>query len=141
MDIGLLETLVTVASPAYLREHGRPTTLDEFLAHRYVAYDRDLAMHRPWWRASFGGRARAEVRIACFVASLPEMQALAEAGVGVAILPDYLVEAAIAERRLEPLRPAGARRSARNPIYLAWRAAALESARLRALRDALTGEC
>ncbi|MCA9711903.1 MAG: LysR family transcriptional regulator [Myxococcales bacterium] len=132
------ETFVAVASPEYLRKHGRPATQDEFLAHRFIVYDRDLAMHRPWWRAAFGARSEPALSIACAVASLPEMQALTEAGLGIAVLPDYLVGPALERGRLEALEPAGASRPARNAIHLGWRTRALPSARLLAVRDALS---
>jgi DNA-binding transcriptional LysR family regulator len=129
------ETFVAVASPAYLAVHGRPVTADGYRAQRWIVFDRDLAMHAPWWRATFGRRAPLPERIACTVASLDEMLALAEAGVGLAVLPDYHVAAALAARRLV-LVP-GARSPARNQLLLGWRRGAVESARLRAVRDAL----
>lgn len=130
------ETFVAVASAGYLRKHGRPTSLEEFLGHRYIVYDQDHAMHRPWWRAAFGARARSAISVACSVASLPEMQALTEAGLGIAVLPDYLVGPAIERGRLEALTPAKTKRAARNAIHLSWRSHALESARLRVVRAA-----
>lgn len=133
------ETFVAVASPGYLRKQGRPASLEEFLGHRYIVYDQDHAMHRPWWRATFGARARAEVPIACSVASLPEMQALTEAGLGIAVLPDYLVGLAIERGHLEVLAPPQVKGTARNAIYLSWRSHALESARLRVVREAFVG--
>ena len=70
-------------------------------------FDRDLAMHAPWWRAAFGGRGEPPATIVGEVASLEEMQALAEEGVGIAVLPDYLVAAALTARRLVVLPPDG----------------------------------
>ncbi|MEM9454993.1 MAG: LysR family transcriptional regulator [Myxococcota bacterium] len=133
------ETFVAVAAPEYLRRYGRPSTLAEFLEHRYIVYDEDHAMHRPWWRAAFGARAKSAVSIACTVASLPEMQALTEAGLGISVLPDYLVGPAVDRGHLEALEPEGKKGPAKNAIYLSWRSSALESARLRVVREAFGG--
>ncbi|MEZ4385375.1 MAG: LysR family transcriptional regulator [Nannocystaceae bacterium] len=132
------ETFVCVGAPAYLERCGRPRTLEDFLAQRYVIFDHDQAMHGPWWRASFGAKAPAEVAVACRVASLPEMLALAEAGVGLTVLPDYMLAGALADGRLEALVPATSLRPALNPIDLGWRRGALESARFRKVRELLS---
>ena len=134
------ETFVAVASPAYLRAHGAPRTRAEFQRHRFVVFDRDLAMHAPWWRAAFGGRGEPPATIVGEVASLEEMQALAEEGVGIAVLPDYLVAAALTARRLVVLTPDGGSRRARparNTLFVGWRGAAITTARLRATLEAL----
>lgn len=134
------ETFVAVASPAYLRAHGAPRTRAEFQRHRFVVFDRDLAMHAPWWRAAFGGRGEPPATIVGEVASLEEMQALAEEGVGIAVLPDYLVAAALSAKRLVVLPPDGGSRrarAARNTLFLGWRGAAITTARLRATLEAL----
>jgi DNA-binding transcriptional LysR family regulator len=135
------ETFVAVAAPAYLARHGQPRTPAEFREHRYVVFDPDLAMHAPWWRATFGARAALPEHIVCEVASLEEMMALAIAGAVIAVLPDYQVADAVragALRVLEPARGQHARqRPARNTIFLAWRRGAIESARLQAARQAL----
>jgi DNA-binding transcriptional LysR family regulator len=93
-------------------------------------------MHAPWWRATFGARAALPTNVVCEMASLEGMMGLAIEGAGIAVLPDYLVASAIEEGRLMPLKPP-ARSQARNTIYLAWRRAAIESARMRATRLAL----
>ena len=130
------ETFVAVASPEYLRERGRPTTHSDFLEHRYIVYDPDHAMHRPWWKAMFGARAEQGVNVVCAVASLPDMQALAEAGLGITVLPDYLVATSLERGLLEAITPKGTDRSVRNTIYLSWRSQAIESARLTTVRAA-----
>ena len=134
------ETFVAVASPAYLRAHGAPRTRAEFQRHRFLVFDRDAAMHGPWWRAAFGGRGELPATIVGEVASLEEMQALAEEGVAIAVLPDYLVAPALTAGRLVVLAPdGGARRPrpARNTLFLGWRTSAITTARLRATREAL----
>jgi DNA-binding transcriptional LysR family regulator len=50
------EEFVAVASPDYLRRRGTPRTARELAAHRFIAFDADLAMLALWWRALFGPR-------------------------------------------------------------------------------------
>ncbi len=132
-----VETFEAVASPRYLERQGTPRTADDFEQHRLVVFDEDLPMHAAWWRAAFGGRAALRGRIACRIASLDEMRALAIAGAGVAVLPDYFVADAVADGSLVVVNPRARKSSARNPIVLAWRRGIAQTARLRAVRDAL----
>ena len=134
------EEFIAVASKAYLRANGKPRTALEFEEHRYVVFDADLPMQAAWWRAHFGPKAKMPTRIACRIASLDEMLALAEEGIGVAVLPNYFVKDALAAGKIVELTPDGGTRrgrGARNPIHLAWRKAAADTARFRAVRDAL----
>jgi DNA-binding transcriptional LysR family regulator len=133
------ETFLAVASPRYLERRGQPTSSSDFSRHRFVAFDRDFAMHATWWRAHFGRRVAVPEQVVCFVASLDEMMELAKAGVAIAILPDYQVAAVVKRGQLVVLGPKGAteRRRPRNPIFCGWRKGAPESARLKATRAAL----
>jgi DNA-binding transcriptional LysR family regulator len=132
-----IETFVAVAAPAYTHARGTPRTLADFRAHRYLVFDAELAMHAPWWRASFGARAPLPVDVVCEVASLEELLALAEAGLGIAVLPDYQVEKSVAAGRVRVLVPGPRARPARNTVFLAGRRGAIDSPRLRAARAAL----
>jgi DNA-binding transcriptional LysR family regulator len=138
------ETFVAVGSAAYVRRWGQPRTLAEFQAQRWAVFDRDLPMHAPWWRASFGPKAALPTRIVCCVPSLEELLALAEAGVALTVLPDYLVAPAVEERRVVVLAPAAGQysrqRAAGNTLFLAWRQGLVESARIRVVRQALVRE-
>ncbi len=134
----VVETFTAVASPGYQRERGTPRSAADFEDHRLIVFDRDLPMHAAWWRATFGARAPMRGRVVCRVASLDEMLALAAAGAGIAVLPDYFIAPALAAREVVAIAP-GAKRRARNPILLAARRGAVPSARVRALREALTG--
>lgn len=64
------------------------------------------------------------------------MRALAEAGIGIAVLPDYFVEDAVARGKLAVLRAKGA---AKNAIVLGWRTTAVATARVRVVGEALLG--
>lgn len=114
----------------------RPLTLAQLREARWIAFDPDLAMHAPWWRAQDGRRAGRRGEIVAYVASLDEMLALVEAGVGHAVLPAYVAAPALAAGRVvQHLRTGGAEVS--NRIYLAWRDGAVATARLEAARAAL----
>ncbi|WP_257452060.1 LysR family transcriptional regulator [Archangium lipolyticum] len=132
------EEFVAVAAPAYLGRWGTPRSAREFAAHRFIAFDSDLAMLAPWWRAAFGPKEPLPEQVVCRIANLDEMLALVEAGAGLAVLPDYLVEAAVREGRVVTLAPESGRRSLRRPrgtLWLAWRRAAAPTARFLAVRD------
>jgi DNA-binding transcriptional LysR family regulator len=77
--------------------------------------------------------------VICEIASLEEMMALAVGGAAIAVLPDYQVAEAVRAGELQILAPMtpGRPRPAHNTLFLAWRRGATESARLRAVRDAL----
>ncbi|MCK8498526.1 LysR family transcriptional regulator [Myxococcus fulvus] len=130
------EQFVAVASPGYLKRWGTPRSARDFAAHRFVAFDSDLAMLLPWWRAAFGAKEPLPTQVVCRIANLDEMLALAEAGVGLAVLPDYLVQPALREGRVAALE--APRRAARRPsgtLWVAWRKAAAPTARFLAVRD------
>src|SRR5437764_8422119 len=56
----------------------RPRTLDEFQRAPWIVFDRDLAMHAPWWRATFGRRAALPQTIVAEASELEAMLALVE---------------------------------------------------------------
>lgn len=131
------ESFEAYASDDYLRAHGNPTTASAFAGHKWIAFDEDRPMQSDWWSATFGNvPPRGDV--VCYVGSLDEMLALAEAGVGIAVLPTYFVAtASTAELRI--VRPKGhaARARTKNPIYLVWRRNAVPSARYAVAKAAL----
>ncbi|ATB30350.1 LysR family transcriptional regulator [Melittangium boletus] len=132
------EGFVAVAAPAYLRRWGTPRSARDFGAHRFIAFDADLAMLGPWWRAAFGAKEPLPAKVVCRIANLDEMLALVEAGVGLAVLPDYLVRPAVLAGRVVTLEPEAGRRSSRRPrgtLWVAWRRTAAPTARFLAVRD------
>lgn len=131
------ETFAAYASPWYLRARGRPTTAEGFSTHRLIVFDDDLPMHAPWWRATFGPRAARRGEIVARVASLDEMLALAEAGLGIAVLPSYFAAESLARGRVVELQVPTRRAPARNRIHLAWRRSAVPTARLETVREGL----
>jgi len=87
-----------VASPDYIREHGAPKTPDEFLTHQalmqgteswqFIDGDKTIAVHPQ-------GRFKADNGTA--------LAAAAVAGLGVASLPDFLIEDYLASGALVPV--------------------------------------
>ena len=137
-----VEQFVPVAAPSYLRERGRPHDAAGFRSHPFVAYDGDLAMLAAWWRATWGPKEPLPANIRVRVTSLDDMRHLARAGVGIAVLPDYFVAddltaGALARVCKDPPGHARRKQEAKNPISLCWRRGAIETARLKAVRDAL----
>lgn len=133
------ESFEAYASGGYLRAHGTPATAAAFAAHKWIVFDEDRPMQSTWWRAMFASAAP-RGHVVCHVASLDEMLALAQAGVGIAVLPTYFVEqaAAAAPEPLQIIRPRRrARATAHNHIYLAWRKNAVTTARFVAAQGAL----
>ncbi len=137
-----VERFAAVASPGYVRARGMPETKEAFLDARYIVFSDELPMHAPWWRASFGKKTPLPTSIVCRIASLDEMLALAEAGLGIAVLPSYFVEESLAKKRLLVLwppkpKPGALTRTAENTLHLVWRKGAIETARFRLVRDAI----
>lgn len=123
------------ASPKYLRRRGTPSTVESFAEHRWIVFDGDLPMHAVWWAHRFGS-ATMRGQVVCNVANLDEMLALVEEGVGMSVLPDYFVRAALDRRTI--VEVGGAHKTpATNDISLAWRSNAVQSARFRAARETL----
>jgi len=136
-----VEEFIAVASPRRLQTskgQRRPETARELAEHPFVIFDDDLAMHKAYWAAAFGRREPLPPKIACRIASLDEMLALAIEGVAIAVLPNYFVADALKAKMVVPVGPRERRRSsAKNTIYLAWRKGVVETARLGVVRDAL----
>jgi DNA-binding transcriptional LysR family regulator len=136
------EEFVAVAAPAYIKAHGAPRMLEDFAASPFIVFDQGLIMLTPWWHAKFGRRVALPQHHACRVANLDEMLALAEAGVGVTVLPNFFVEESLARKAtvlLEPVAGSHKRplRRAMYPIHLAWRKNAIDPARVRTVREFL----
>jgi DNA-binding transcriptional LysR family regulator len=90
------------ASPSYLREHGRPRKPADLARHRAIVF----VEPRLWETLVFerGGRqTRVGLTAACMSNSGDVLRELAIAGIGVLASPSFLVNAAVRDRRLEPL--------------------------------------
>jgi DNA-binding transcriptional LysR family regulator len=134
------EELRCLAAPDALPRRERPEAA-ALRPRRWIAFDRDLAMLAPWWRAAFGRREPLPSAAVSFVANLDEMLALCAAGVGLTVLPGYFVARALAAGEVVEVLPAaaaGSGRQARNPLKLAWRMGAVPTALFQATLELLT---
>lgn len=92
------------ASPAYLRRHGAPRAIDDLKGHSLIGFDHSMAhvAPKPWLRA--GGRGAAVV----FRSNSPHARLIAaRAGLGLAMLPEPLVEGTPGLRLVLPSREVG----------------------------------
>ena len=102
--IGITE-LVCVASPSYLARHGTPRTPEELSAHACLIYE--YLATRDQWRFVDAAGAEHAVRVRGPARSNngQMLTALAAAGLGVSIEPDFIVAPQIATGALVPLLP------------------------------------
>ncbi len=94
-----------VASRAYLEAHGRPERIDELNAHKLLHYSSQAAGN-VWKLTSPSGEKR-QVRAAGWL-TVNDGQSLlhaAIAGLGIAYLPDFLLEGALADGLVVPAMP------------------------------------
>ncbi len=120
---------VLVASPAYLERHGRPESFDALAAHRAIYYfNRGIA---DWTFLGEAGPERIRPPAALRVNNGDVMRDAALAGLGVAMLPGFIVGPDIAQGHLEVLDVG--RQAPEEVIYLAHSEGRRASAKLRAL--------
>ena len=93
---------VLCASPSYLRKHGSPRSVSALSSHLAVVGSRSTAT----WTFLEAGAPRAVTLAAKMrVGTMLGLRAAAVAGVGIAVLPDFVVEAALEDRSLRALLP------------------------------------
>jgi LysR family transcriptional regulator for bpeEF and oprC len=130
------QQLLLVASPGYLAARGRPERVDQLGGHAAVVFRMpSVGRQRPWQLRS--GRQEVEL--------LPEptvevndsegMVAAAVQGLGIAQLPDNIVDETLASGALVELLPR--HRPAAMPISLVMPTARLQPPRVRVLLEAL----
>jgi DNA-binding transcriptional LysR family regulator len=105
--------LRVLASPAYLAEHGEPTTLEALRAHRLIGFTAPEHLNRWPLRASGNRRRNSRTRDdeAALLKIEPSITAssgetlrqLALSGSGIACLADFMTAADVRERRLVPI--------------------------------------
>lgn len=120
-----------VAAPAYLRKHGAPTTVAELQRHRGILYSYRAAD----WRFR---SARRDVLVRPDAAVMRVnngilMRDAAVAGLGIALLPTYFIQAELAAGKLVVV-DVGAEPE-RATLYLAYPSERRDSRKLRALTD------
>jgi DNA-binding transcriptional LysR family regulator len=126
--------LIAVASPAYLEVHGIPSDPQDLLNHACIVYSG--SQQRQTWR--FGSDIREVVVLpeGRFLADNGEaLLDAAEAGLGIALLPDFLVKEGMRAGRL--LRILMKYEPQKSCLYLASLPGSSGSARIRILQELL----
>jgi DNA-binding transcriptional LysR family regulator len=96
--------LVLVASPAYLDAHGRPNDTADLRRHACLQYAYNPSGQT--WRLSDGKREASVTTQGRVSANNGEaLREMAKAGQGIARLPDFIVNAALADGSLEQVLP------------------------------------
>jgi DNA-binding transcriptional LysR family regulator len=94
-----------VAAPAYLGAHGAPRTPANLASHEVMSYWRETS-DDAWTLADARGRRQTvRVRARFHANDVESVTAATHAGLGIALLPGYLCEAAVAEARLVQVLP------------------------------------
>lgn len=121
-----------VASPAYLAEHGNPRSLAELAQHRGVLY----ANREGDWRFATGsGWSVVRPKSALRVNNGLVMRDAAAAGLGIALLPTFLLHGSIKSGALVPLDVGAESEGAE--LFITYARDHGASAKIRALADSL----
>lgn len=134
-QLALLPRLL-VASPAYLRAGGRlrePTDLER---HEFVRYSR-LQQGRLLTLERDGARRTVQMRSSFLVNNSVAVRELVLAGVGIAMVPRWLVHDDLVNGRLAPVLPAWTTTAA--PLHAVYPSATLKPKRVSALVDFVHG--
>ena len=122
------------ASPRYLQGWGTPGSLRELETHRLIVYDRgplETLINMDWLPRSYGAD-RPQRHPALRVNSMLGMRCAVENGLGVAVLPDYVIESGERIQRLDIDAPLPTVET-----YFVYPEELRGSARVAALRDFL----
>lgn len=128
---------VVVAAPSYLARHGTPTTLSDLHDHQVISYAHlaDVAL----WQFRVGGRTvspQVGGRIA--LNNGEAMRDLVIAGLGLAMLPGFIVAAAVRNGALVEVMPGVETRVL--PITAVWPPVSPMPTKIRAVIDHLAAE-
>ena len=132
------QTLVFVASPAYLKAHGTPQRIEDLAAHQAVAFRMPSSgRKRPWQVRQ--GRRTVELQPAhtLLISDTESLGAAARLGLGLCQLPDNIVQDELASGALVEVLPAC--RPPAMPISAVVPSGRLVPPRVRVLLDALDG--
>lgn len=129
------DSIIPVASPDYIARHGAPNDLTELRHHPVIGYSH-LADSRSW-RFRVGGRElSADVSSRITMNNGEAIRDFVEAGLGLGILPGFLVTPAIAAGRLVRILPDQETRPL--PISVVWPPVKPMPAKIRAFIDHLS---
>ncbi|MFN3701980.1 LysR family transcriptional regulator [Thermomonas sp.] len=103
-SFGQIQELL-VASPAYLDRAGRPQSPEELAQHVTLSISEDEARQRWELHGPDGEVRRIELQPRVTGFDFPMMQAMAEAGIGITLLPETICAEAVRSGRLEVVLP------------------------------------
>lgn len=96
--------MVVVASPAYLKAHGTPKVPADLATHRCLTYGHTTSMQR--WSLEDGGKTTTKSIGSCLASNNGDvLRDAAVAGIGIALLPEFIVGPDIAAGRLRAIMP------------------------------------
>lgn len=131
------QEMVLCASPAYLAAHGTPHSIDELSGHAALVFRLPASGRaRPWQFRRRGRGVELHPAARVQISDGEGLSAAAVQGLGLAQLPEYMVDREIAHGELVELLPG--LRPAPLPISAVIPSGRLVPARVRALLDALT---
>jgi DNA-binding transcriptional LysR family regulator len=126
---------VPVAAPSYLRRHGRPTTVLQLANHHCLVHLGPSGPHRRLTFQRGSETIDVELHSAAESNAALVLRQLAHAGLGIAVLPEWLIEEDAREGRLRRLLPGW--QNGPSYTYAFHRVELRGSRRVRALMDAL----
>ena len=131
--------LVMVASPQYLKAHGTPQRLEDLAGHHGVTFRMPSTGRSRPWQFRHGRQSRRTIEMhPTQSVQLSDTEALGTAallGMGLAQLPDYIVQDEVARGKLLPVLPG--HQPAPMPISAVVPSGRLLPPRVRVLLDAL----
>ena len=131
------DEMIACASPGYLARHGHPASPADLTGHQVLSYSHVPDSHL-WQFGSDGKLAPAPVRSRLTLNNGEAMRDFALAGLGLAMLPGFIVTEPIATGELVPVLPNKLTR--KMPVLALWPPISPMPAKLRALVDYLASE-
>jgi DNA-binding transcriptional LysR family regulator len=129
--------LIAVASPKYLNKHGTPSTPDDLKFHQCLGYSLDF--NTSGWTFEIDNELQTiYVPFSLNSNNGPVLAEAAVAGMGIAVLPDFMIEQQISNQTLQPILTTFATPEA--GIYAMLPSNRLIPYRVRALLDYLARE-
>ncbi len=95
---------IVCASPAYLRQHGRPEHPSELIHHQGI-FDSNITHNRQWLFQDQGEKLTVTLTGSITVNSIPAVRELLLDDLGLALCPDFAVTEDIRQGRLEEVLP------------------------------------
>jgi DNA-binding transcriptional LysR family regulator len=94
-----------VASPGYLKHHGRPTIPADLAAHNTLSMSEDEARQRWTLHGPDDAIQRVDIQPSLMTHDFPLLMAAARAGLGIALLPESICADAVRNGELEVVLP------------------------------------